>query len=86
MPTFQEVKGSRREWETGKQRNGEGLWISQTSDDVGVPDVGDFFTDASGSTDTDIAGRVCVSKNVDPEVIPGIFFTTVRSLGFKAFT
>jgi len=81
MALYQEVKGSRRTWEDGKKLNAERLYIATTATDANVPSTGDYYVG-----DTDIAGRVCVSKNIDTEVIPGVFFFTLRYLGFKAYS
>ena len=87
MATVLEVKGSRREWEDNKFLYGETLWVATTVADAGLPVIGTtYFTDADNVADTsDITGRICVSRNVDLEVIPDIAFVRAVYRAFKAF-
>ena len=75
-----EVKGSRREWRDGKFKYGEKLAVGAALSDA--PALGDYFTDAAGSTESGVTGRKVVRVDVDPEVIPAIFYFRAT---FRAF-
>lgn len=81
-----EIKGSRREYEKGKFRYGESLWVATTAADANLPSYGTYFTDSAGSTDSGVMGRKCVEIQRDPEAVPGIWLVRATYVAFRAYT
>ena len=82
--TSTEVKGSRREWRDGKFKYGEKLSVGSAIS--AAPVLGDFFTDAGATTESGVTGRKVVRIDIDPEVIPGIYYFRATYRAFLAYT
>ena len=87
MATFQELKGSRQEWEDNRYRYGERLYISISQADANIPDIGDGFTDAGDVSEakTAVDSRIAVERKDRNDIIPGLWISRIIYRAFKAF-
>ncbi len=74
-PSVTELKGSRQEKKDGKTRYGMMIYAATSAAATGGPVVGStYFTPLTGGSDSGNTGRRCVSFELVPEKLPGLFY------------
>ena len=71
-----ELESTGSESETDKMRYAERLFVNDSA--TGIPDIGDFYQNRAGSSDSGITGRICTEIVEEQNILPGFTLYTCK--------